>query len=733
MKEKSHKNPVLTSPWKIGVLVALLLVVVGFGAGYYVIETYNIELQWLTGGLGEWEIDSFGFFREVFPLVAGLIILSMISYFAISSAVRRYRHYLDSGQDYRQMIQLAESIDDLTSPAQIAKLRNYPELQSVLRSYGDQIRGISEQLREQQEQEDNRSVDLEMEIDTLLQGEVSQDSLVEDRWWTPLYRKIEEHITANRQELSQMKLKLHDGKSALGQVALSTGRIVEQIGGTGDDYPEIMNAVNELTSLAKQIDREGEEVEQGQSHKGVMKAIVSEMENTLHKLEEGGKVLNEFSEENNGLALNIALMAAKGEAEEHELAQFAEKVRLSADRFNKLSKTFSSMAQSLLGTCYSLKEKLGVAPGGESSNFAEVKRSITSISRVIEERCNQLKDRFSYIGSEIHDVQELVNKSVKSMSEEEVAADVKQDESAYDESDDDLVIERSGQDSDDSEKEEELVVDHGSVWDAESQISEDLVSFEKPESDGFSLADMKENFDPDGKGMEQPEDEEVLETAEDSEAEEAPVMEEPEVEEAPAMKEEPEAEEVSAMEEEPEAEEAPAMEEEPEVEEAPATEEVQDAGTGDEVVSSVEEIKQSGEDLEETVYDIPIDAAEDVLSDAVAAAEEAVADASSQEDDSGDATEAAGSEEDWLGKADKHWFKIDIDKGQEAEDTGPEEISVRETEEVVVDEPSGVGDKADAVPDSTEQPADSDDEDDPIYDLFELGAIEYVEETMTQG
>ena len=193
MKEKSHKNPVLTSPWKIGVLVALLLVVVGFGAGYYVVETYSVELQWLTGEGWKWEVDSFGFFREVFPLVAGLIVLSMISYFAISSAVRRYRHYLDSGQDYRHMIQLAESIDDLTSPAQIAKLRKYPELQSVLRSYGDQIRGISEQLGEQQEQVESRSVDLEMEIDTLLQGETSQDSLVEDRWWTPLYRRVEEH------------------------------------------------------------------------------------------------------------------------------------------------------------------------------------------------------------------------------------------------------------------------------------------------------------------------------------------------------------------------------------------------------------------------------------------------------------------------------------------------------------------------------------------------------------
>ncbi len=687
MKEKSHKRPVLTSPWKIGVLVALLLVVVGIGAGYYVVETYNVELQWLSGGLGKWEIDSFGFFREVFPLIAGLIVTSIISYFAISSAVRRYRHYLDSGQDYRKMVQLAESIDDLTSPAQIAKLRSYPELQSVLRNYGDQIRGISEQLTEQQDQMESRSVDLEMEIDTLLQGEATQDSLVEDRWWTSLYRKIEENINANKQALSSLKKKVHDGKSALGQVALSTGRIVEQVGGTDEDYPEIINAVNELGSLAKQINKDAGTTEEGKTHNNIMKAIISEMENTLHKLEEGGKVLNEFSEENNGLALNIALMAAKGEAEEHELAQFAEKVRLTADRFNKLSNTFSSMAQGLLGTCYSLKEKLVVTPGSESRDMGEVTRSITSISRVIEERCNQLRERFSYIATEINDVQDLVNKGVKNLSEDEAAVDVEQGESASDENDDNLVIERLGKDTEDSVGEEELVVDHGRTWTDENQISEDLVSsLEKPEADGFSLSDMKEGFYPNSEEKAGPDAEEDRETVDEPEAEKPPVIEE---------------------------------------EAQPVTEEDTD--------SSEEEAPESREDSEETVYDIPIDVAEDILDETVAAVEEAVNDDPSPAEDAGTVPESAGSEEDWLGKADKQWFKIDIDKDQKPVDVGPEEVAVRETEDVVVDEPGSSDDQAAVAPSVPEQPAASAEEEDPIYDLFDLGAVEYVEETMTQG
>mgnify|MGYP001283575992 FL=1 len=214
VKDKAKKNPVLTSPWKIGMMVALLLAVVGFGTVYFMVRVYDIELAWLEGSLLRWEVDSFAFFEEMYPLAAGVLLLSIISYFLVASAVRRYRCYLNSGQDYRRLVQLADSIDDLTNPAQIARLKNYPELQSVLRSYGDQIRDISSQLNEQQAEENQRSVDLEMEIDTLLQGEATPDSLIEDHWWTPLYRKVEAHVQETKSAMAELKKRVHDGKTA---------------------------------------------------------------------------------------------------------------------------------------------------------------------------------------------------------------------------------------------------------------------------------------------------------------------------------------------------------------------------------------------------------------------------------------------------------------------------------------------------------------------------------------
>jgi len=135
----SNKKPVLTSPWKIGVFVAMMLMVTSFGVGYYLTHVYNIDLTWLRGTDSKWVIDSFKFFKELYPLASGVILISLFSYFIIASTVRKYKFYLASGQDYRKMVSLADSIDDLTNPAQIAKLSDFPELQGILRNYGDQI------------------------------------------------------------------------------------------------------------------------------------------------------------------------------------------------------------------------------------------------------------------------------------------------------------------------------------------------------------------------------------------------------------------------------------------------------------------------------------------------------------------------------------------------------------------------------------------------------------------
>ncbi|UCF04658.1 MAG: methyl-accepting chemotaxis protein [bacterium] len=480
MKKKRNENkPVLTSPWKIGVLVALLCLVVGFGVGYYFVTMYGVELKWITIGEGLFnvQIDSFMFFREMYPLVTGLVVTALISYFVIASAVRRYRYYLASGQDYRKMISLAESIDDLTNPAQIARLSDFPELQSVLRNYGDQIREISQEI--DHKSSESRSVDLEMEIESLLSGDSAEETILEGKWWAPLYRKIENHVTDDRRMIKKLETDNESQRRLFGEAVLTLGKTIEMAGQSGEDLIEIVNAIGELNSLARQVGSRGDAGES--SGGGMSDSIVKEMESSLQKLYEGGRVLHEFSEESNGLALNMALSAARGGTGDHDLAQFAEQVRSTAERFNKLSGTVSSIAQELLGNCYGLRERMK-GSGGTGGGSMEFERYILEHSRKIEGAVKKLQERLCNLGNDLQDMNRLFRESKDRFAVRGGRGRIPKATAGIASSEEDSSIVNFGANGDvESEERSDLVLDQTKAWDGVAQP--DAVT---DDYDGFS-------------------------------------------------------------------------------------------------------------------------------------------------------------------------------------------------------------------------------------------------------
>ena len=446
------KKPVLTSPWKIGAFVALQLVFLSIGVGYFFVTVYGVQLHWLKAGPDSWGIDSYLFFRQMYPLVAAVVIVSLVSYFLVASAVRRYKCYLDSGQDYRKMVSLAESIDDLTNPAQIARLSSYPELQAILRNYGDSIREISQELGQKEANIDFS--ELEREIDSLLGGESPDDAFV-GKAWESTFRKIRDRFESDSQRVDGLAARSDGDRAVIGRAALAYGRVMEAISGAGEDLLEITKGASELHAAAGETRGAAAPAEDAASQRKASKAIMMEMENAVRKLEEGGHVLYEFSEENNGIALNMALMAAKGKVGEQDLASFAEKVRGTAERFRRLNGMIVSIAQGLLANCYALKEKLGETTPPPYGGGPQVQRKILETVRMVEERSNLLQQRICNLGSELHDVHELLQKdfAVSDAPEAAVAVDAAMPPRPP-----------ARAETDTTEAESGLVIDHGKSW-----------------------------------------------------------------------------------------------------------------------------------------------------------------------------------------------------------------------------------------------------------------------------
>jgi hypothetical protein len=453
------KRPVLTSPWKIGMFVSLLLVFMSLGVGYYIVSFYDVDIKWIESGAGGWSLDSMLFVNDMAPLAAAVVIVSLIGYFLIASAVHRYKFYLDSGQDYRSMISLAESIDDLTNPAQIARLSPYPELQAVLRSYGDQIREISQDLGTKDTASSYE--ELKSGVENLLGGDPAAGDPCGETDAGSICAKLRDRVEADRVRIAELEQRNAHERRAYGQAALAYGRAMEAISGAGEELLAITNAVAELTSVAERIGANATTRAAAASkagagaRNGTLKTTVSEMEGAVRKLEEGSRALQEFSEENNGIAIQLALMAARGNVDEHALATFAERVRSTAERFHKLSGGVSSIAQGLLGNCYAIKETSGMpVEEGAPPIGAEVSRAIVEIARRVEERSSALETRIMGLGSELHDVHELLQGDARNGAGPAAGSEPAPEPRAASAA---VAADHPGD-------EDRFVIDHGSTW-----------------------------------------------------------------------------------------------------------------------------------------------------------------------------------------------------------------------------------------------------------------------------
>lgn len=399
--------PVLTSPWKIGVLVSLLLVLVGIGVGAYLAVLHRIEFPWLAISRAGIRFDSYGFFKQMYPLFAGLVVTSLVSYFLVVSAVRKYKLYLDSGQDYRTMISLAQSIDDLTNPAQIARLSSYPELQSVLRSYGDQIREISSDLSTGGPS--TGYGDLETDVEALIGGAEAVGSALEAKPYAAVLRRICDLRSSHRAQIDELEKRDEAERRVHGTAALACGRITEAARAASGELLGITQATAELANAARGLasSAAGRREPSPAGARGSA-AKAAGIESGARKLEEGVQVLRELSEENNGIAIGLALMAARGAVEQHDLAAFAERVRVTAERFQKLSGAIAGIARELAEARCGTPEPVQATDQAAPAAQARLMQTIQEIAAAVEDRCARLDERLRALAGEAREVRGLL-------------------------------------------------------------------------------------------------------------------------------------------------------------------------------------------------------------------------------------------------------------------------------------------------------------------------------------
>ena len=146
-----RKKPALTSPWKVGFLVSLLLIVTAIGVSYFITGTFGVTWHWIhAAGLSPmtWSFNFGAFLEEMVPLLLLTSLLAFGAHVLVAGAVRRYKAYVDSGAEYKQLLKSIKTIEDLEDEQIVESLRQHPELREFMMSIKNRVAAVERQQTE---------------------------------------------------------------------------------------------------------------------------------------------------------------------------------------------------------------------------------------------------------------------------------------------------------------------------------------------------------------------------------------------------------------------------------------------------------------------------------------------------------------------------------------------------------------------------------------------------------
>jgi len=362
-----NKRPALTSPWKIGFLVSLLLVTVSIGVGFAITRTFSVTWSWIQVGDGTWAFSKDAFFHEMLPLIVIVPVMSLVAYFLITGAVRKYRAYLDSGQDYKNLIKSIRQIGELDEN-RIKRLGDFPELRDSLTKLRDRIVDREKTLDQREAgivaQQDEVTAAEQFKAETkLLVGAIKQGPV--DGFNEELALSIPE--LRNAEEAIRNHL-------LVGEASMTTQDFGEQVAHIRE---ELVDSTESLKSMLSELSGEMVVSQNGarelEMYLGQLKTVignvgdgasgVSGVSALVDRLDQASAALAALGEETRGVAINTALQAGQGESGLAELVNLADNVRDVAARFNGISAQYQELGQ-LLKTTVQVVDA-GQGGGGE--------------------------------------------------------------------------------------------------------------------------------------------------------------------------------------------------------------------------------------------------------------------------------------------------------------------------------------------------------------------------------
>lgn len=270
--------------------------------------------------------------REMLPLLVVVAVFALIAYLTITGAVRKYRRYLDSGQDYKQLLQSMRRLEDLQDESQIRAL-SHPELRNFLLN-------ARTRLLEREKELDKRAAELEASVggaekvetlaadtDVLVSAIMSGGGFGQDLAISvPELKRVEiavrEHLIGKAADESKERL---EGLRA--SVTESTSALRDMLAEIREELTATERSARELESDVGSL--RGQAATTAPAAAGGADASI-----VIGRLDSISEVLKSLGEETRSVAINTALQASSTEASGESVIKLADDVRDVAAKYN---------------------------------------------------------------------------------------------------------------------------------------------------------------------------------------------------------------------------------------------------------------------------------------------------------------------------------------------------------------------------------------------------------------
>jgi hypothetical protein len=395
------KPPVLTSPWKIGFFVSLMLVFVGIGVAYFFSRTMGTAWSWPQ--LSEWQVivnnvmHGEGVFVEVWPIYVLVGASSLISYLVITQGVRKYKRYLDSGHDYKQLLSTIHQIEDLNDTDRIGELRNHPELREFLH----RIRHEHEDRAQMMDEREKALESSVMATEKKKEEEITSD--LNDQCGRLIEAVVRSHGTSfpknidiTLPELKRVEDAIRNTLSRQASADLGTIDVPQQT----VDVEGLWKELDETSRVARDLEKEVSGLTSSESiNSGDADMAKRDLDGLMASCDALGKLSNSLdtlSEDSRSVAINTALQAGSGQSTQNDLVKLAEDVKEMAAQYGELAKTLGRDVVSVQRAVDRINASLPTTADGASS-----KPMLTSVANrisLLNERLMVVADKYRPAG-----------------------------------------------------------------------------------------------------------------------------------------------------------------------------------------------------------------------------------------------------------------------------------------------------------------------------------------------